>query len=91
MMGVLAAATGLVDRPIEGVRGVYSLTRHLRGIGVIDTQQETYSILGATNRCLDYGEYPASEGICSTFVTFATVKDSATGHPSAVTVRSFAL
>ena len=40
MMGVLAAATGLMDRPIEGVRGVYSLTRHLRGIGVIDAQQE---------------------------------------------------
>jgi hypothetical protein len=40
MMGVLAAATGLMDRPIEGVRGVCSLTRHLRDIGVIDAQQE---------------------------------------------------
>lgn len=40
MMGVLAAATGLGDRPLGGVRGVYSLTRHLRGIGVIDAQQE---------------------------------------------------
>lgn len=58
---------------------------------VIDTDKETYSILSATNRCVDYGEYPASEGICSDFVTFATVKDGTTGYPSAVTVRSFAL
>lgn len=40
MMGILAAATGLGDKPIGGAYGVYSLTRHLRGIGVIDAKQE---------------------------------------------------
>ena len=58
---------------------------------VLDIELETYSILGATNRCVDYGEFPASEGTCSEFVTFATVKDPDNGHPSAVQVRSFAL
>lgn len=58
---------------------------------VVDTDHETYSILTASNRCLDYGEYPASEGVVSQFVTFATVKDAGTGYPSAVTVRAFAL
>ncbi|MBP3893647.1 MAG: Tat pathway signal protein [Atopobiaceae bacterium] len=58
---------------------------------VIDVDKETYSILSATNRCLDYGEYPVRDGICSTFTTFATVKDAQTGYPSAVAVRSFAL
>ncbi len=58
---------------------------------VIDVDKETYSILSATNRCVDYGEYPASEGTTSSFVTFATVKDGKTGYPSAVSVRNFAL
>lgn len=58
---------------------------------VIDTAKETYAILSATNRCVDYGEYPAREGTSADFVTFATVKDADTGHPSAVSVRSFAL
>lgn len=58
---------------------------------VINTKLETYSILSATNRCVSYGEYPASEGVCSKFVTFATVKDVDTGYPSTVTTRSFAL
>lgn len=58
---------------------------------IIDVAREAYSILSATNHCVDYGEYPASEGECSNFVTFATVKDMSTGYPSAVTVRSFAL
>ena len=58
---------------------------------VIDVDKETYSILSATNRCVDYGEYPASEGTTSSFVTFATVKDAKTGYPSAVSVRNFAL
>lgn len=58
---------------------------------IIDTAREAYSILSAANHCVDYGEYPAREGTCSNFVTFATVKDVSTGYPSAVTVRSFAL
>ncbi len=58
---------------------------------VIDVARETYSILAATNRCVDYGEYPASEGTTSSFVTFATVKDGSTGYASSATVRGFAL
>lgn len=58
---------------------------------VVDVDRQTYSILVASNRCVDYGEYPATEGLSSRFVTFATVKDSRTGYPSTVTVRSFAL
>jgi len=58
---------------------------------VIDVARETYSILSASNRCVDYGEYPASEGTTSTFVTFATVKDATTGYPSNVIARAFAL
>ena len=54
-------------------------------------ERETYSILSAANHCVDYGEYPASEGVCSNFVTFATIKDSSSGYPSTVTVRNFAL
>ena len=49
---------------------------------VIDVDKETYSILSATNRCVDYGEFPACEGTVSDFVTFATVKDAKTGYPS---------
>lgn len=58
---------------------------------VVDIERETYSILSAANHCVDYGEYPASEGVCSNFVTFATIKDSSSGYPSTVTVRNFAL
>ncbi len=58
---------------------------------VLNTDRQTYSILSAANHCVDYGEYPAREGECSTFVTFTTVKDSRTGYPSAVVTRSFAL
>lgn len=58
---------------------------------VIDVAKETYSILSASNRCIDYGEYPASEGTTSSFITFATVKDATTGYPSKVIARAFAL
>ncbi len=58
---------------------------------VVDTNARTYSVLSASNRCIDYGEYPASLGTSDAFVTFATVKDEKTGYPSAVSVRSFAL
>lgn len=58
---------------------------------VIDTSSDTYSVLPAANRCIDYGEYPAREGETDTFVTFAAVKDADTGYPSSVTVRTFEL
>ena len=58
---------------------------------VIDTANESYRVISAVDRSLDYGEYPARMGACDTFVTFATVKDASTGYPSAVTVRTFNL
>jgi hypothetical protein len=40
---------------------------------------------------VDYGEYPARVGESSDFVTFATVKDEASGYPYSVMVRTFNL
>lgn len=58
---------------------------------VINLRDSTYSILAAANRCVDYGEFPARVGQSNDFVTFATVKDEASGYPSSVNVRAFAL
>lgn len=58
---------------------------------VVDASANTYSILSAANRCIDYGEYPARDGSTDTLVTFATVKDADTGYPASVTVRTFGL
>ena len=56
---------------------------------VVDLKREQYSVLAAQDRSLDYGEYPARAGECSTFVTYATVKDEVTGYPLEVKVRTF--
>lgn len=56
---------------------------------VVDVRMSTYSILTAANRCVDYGEFPVRVGESKDFVTFATVKDEASGYPTSVTVRSF--
>lgn len=83
----------LVREPAAQVAGngdVY-IVKSRASYFVIDVAKETYSILSATNRCVDYGEYPASEGTTSSFITFATVKDADTGYPSNVIVRSFAI
>ena len=101
LLGSMGTYSGAGDGPfitlvrepaaqVAGKDGLY-IVKSRASYFVIDTEREAYSILGATNRCLDYGEYPASEGVCDNFVTFATVKDVDTGHPSAVNVRSFAL
>ena len=58
---------------------------------VVDLRKSVYSILTAANRCVDYGEFPARVGQTNNFLTFATVKDEASGYPASVTVRSFAL
>lgn len=58
---------------------------------VVDADAQTYSVLYSSDRSVDYGEYPARVGDCSTFVTYATVKDSTTGYPASVTVRTFPL
>lgn len=56
---------------------------------VVDLAQEGYSFLGAIDRSVDYGEYPARVGETKTFVTYATTKDPSTGYPASVTVRAF--
>lgn len=56
---------------------------------VLDVHKETYSILTAANRSVDYGEFPVRVGSSKDFVTFATVKDEASGYPSSVTLRAF--
>jgi hypothetical protein len=58
---------------------------------VVDTKQHGYTFLGAANRCVDYGEYPARVGETDTFVTFSTIKDVDTGYPASVLLRAFAL
>jgi len=58
---------------------------------VVDTAKHGYTFLGAADRCVDYGEYPARVGETDTFVTFSTIKDSSTGYPASVLVRAFTL
>ena len=58
---------------------------------VIDIPKQNYSILPAHDRCLDYGEYPATEGETRRLVTFATVKDPESGYPDSVSVRVFGI
>lgn len=57
---------------------------------LIDTAEQTYALLACPDRALDYGDYPASEGVTDTFVTYAAVKDDQ-GVPASVTARAFTL
>ena len=75
---------------VAGKDGTY-IIKSRASYFVVDTNDSTYSILSAANRCIDYGEYPARVGKVDQFVTFATVKDEETGYPSSVTVRTYTL
>lgn len=75
---------------VAGREGFY-LVRASSSYFAVNTADKTYSILAAANRCIDYGEFPARVGECSSFVTFSTVKAQDTGYPSSVAVRSFDL
>ena len=44
----------------------------------------TSVVLSAQNRSVDYGEYPATVGETSRFVTYSTVKHESTGRPTSV-------
>lgn len=57
---------------------------------VIDTKAQTYGILTAPDKSLDYGDYPASEGTTDLFVTYATVRGD-NGLPASVRMRVFPL
>ncbi len=76
--------------PIAGKDGTY-VVKSRASYFVIDTDKRRYSVLSAKNRCVDYGEYPASMGSVDDFVTFSTIKDQDTGLPSSVSVRVFSL
>ncbi len=56
---------------------------------IFDIVNKTYSTLDAVDRCLDYGEYPATSGESRRFITFTTVKNEETGYPFEVIVRMF--
>lgn len=58
---------------------------------LINVADKTYATILASDRTVDYGEFPARTGECDLFVTFATVKDPETGHPASVVVRTFRL
>lgn len=57
---------------------------------VVDTEAKTYAVLTSPDRSLDYGDYPATEGTGSQFLTYATVRDDK-GIPAGVTARVFAI
>lgn len=75
---------------VAGKGGVYLVKTRASHV-IVDTNAQTYATLSAPNRTLDFGDYPASMGTTSTFVTFATVKDEQSGYPSSVQVRAWAL
>lgn len=58
---------------------------------VVDPRDESYAVLGSASGCVDYGDYPATRGTATYFVTYAAVKDESTGIPSRVIVRTFTL
>lgn len=57
---------------------------------LVDTSKKTYGTLLSPDRALDYGDYPASAGECTSFITYATVRNSQ-GIPETVTARLFSL
>lgn len=56
----------------------------------VDTQNKVYAGITSPDRSLDFGDYPASEGETSRFLTFATVRN-AQGVPETVTARVFSV
>ena len=57
---------------------------------VVDTEAQQFSVLLAPDKCLDYGDYPASAGTTDLLATYATIRGS-TGIPEKVRLRVFAL
>ena len=74
---------------VAGNSGVY-LVKSQSAHYVVNTKDKTYSILYAPDRCLDFGDYPATSGETSRFITYATVRDDK-GLPASVTARLFSL
>lgn len=74
--------------PVVGNNNTF-IVRSKASYFVVDTAQKSYSILAASNRCTNYGEYPACTGEQNSVVTYATIKDKTTGYPKNVLVRQF--
>lgn len=72
----------------------YSGTRYLvktqSAHYMFDPANQLLDSISSPDRSLGFGDYPASEGSVSTFVTYATVRD-AKGIPSGVVARTFEL
>lgn len=75
---------------VAGADGVYVI-KSRSSYFVVDTKNEQYAVLAAVNRSVDYGDFPARDGECKTFVTFGTVKSPDTGYPVSVQVREYAV
>ena len=73
---------------VAGTDGVYVI-KSRSSYFVVDTKNEQYAVLAAVNRSVDYGDFPARDGECDTFVTFGTVKSPDTGYPVSVQVREY--
>lgn len=58
---------------------------------VIDVKAKSYAVLSSASGCADYGDYPATAGTATYFVTYSAVKDESTGIPAKVLVRVFSL
>lgn len=77
----LACAAGRKNKYLVKVQASHFL---------IDTSAKTYGSLLSPDRALEYGDYPATAGKSSSFLTYATVRNSQ-GIPETVTARLFSL
>lgn len=57
---------------------------------LVDADAETYASIPAPDRSVDYGDWPATEGVSSLLLTYATVR-SDQGIPDHVVARTFSL
>ncbi len=72
------------------VAGCYIMRSQL-SYYVIDPEKKTLARIYAANNCNDFGDYPASSGDVTLFVTFATIKDVESNMPKNVLVRIYTL
>ena len=56
----------------------------------MDTEAETYATLLAPDRSVDFGDWPASEGVVDRFLSYATIRNDQ-GVPEHVVARVFNL
>lgn len=75
---------------VNYVNGYY-IVRSQLSYFVVDPVMRTFSRIGAATDCVDYGDYPATEGTRERFVTYTNIKDTSTGIPSYCLVRVFSL